>query len=98
MEFERYEAGDFLSEDVPDGYETVWGWLARHEPDALCSMPDPGADALCFQEEAEELAGLENVLTARIPAPRVIVETGGPDTVTAFPRLLLRAVFGWRRR
>ncbi|UJX45738.1 hypothetical protein D7006_14185 [Xanthobacter sp. YC-JY1] len=87
---------EFLSSDIPDGSDTVWGWLARHEPEALYFMESPGLDALEFEEEAKALAAAEGIYPMTCPSPEAVRATGGPARAFVFPNLLLRAVFARR--
>lgn len=93
MEFERYAARDFVTNDLPAGMQTAWGWLAAHEPAAFEFMSNPGQDALEFQERAAVIAREEGIEGAELPAPLPIQKTGGPAVVLAFPNIVFRCVF-----
>lgn len=91
-----FRADVYASPDIPQGHDTVWGWLAKNEPEALYFMEQPGLDALEFEEEAQHIAVAEDIIPMALPSPPAVVESGGLDRVLAFPNVVLRAVFARR--
>lgn len=82
----------FLSDDVPGGFDTVWGFLARHEPATLTIMEDPVRGLLPDQELGLTLAGQEAAAVCYVPAPPRLREIG-VERVIAFPDAVLRDLF-----
>ncbi|KAA3452749.1 hypothetical protein C7I87_00795 [Mesorhizobium sp. SARCC-RB16n] len=83
----------YASADLPAGYNTVLGYLAEVNPEALDLMGDPIADTqrdgywLTHQASRKDI----QIVTVEAPAPLKAV---GIDTVNAYPIELLRKRLG----
>lgn len=69
---------------VPAGYDTVYGYMSRHEPHVLGYMEEPmegmAEDQERFMAEAEE----EGLKVVKVPAPTAL-RRFGVETAMAFP-------------
>lgn len=88
-----FQVADFLSADVPEGYQTAWGWLAKNEPNAFSFMDDPGCELIDVEDRATTVAREEGIAGFELPAPEAVVNTGGRSVVKAFPNILYRYIF-----
>ncbi|PCD76768.1 hypothetical protein [Pseudothioclava arenosa] len=78
-----------LSTGVPEGYETVIGYYARHNPWALAmQLDDPEAtlrDGFWCKHRANE----RGIAVVKVPAPEIF-RSQGIEQVNAYPLSLLR--------
>lgn len=82
----------FLTE-TPEGFDTVLGWLAKNNPEALMLMQDPifdtRRDGFWLMHKAEQ----EGCKVKKVSAPPIMAEEGIP-TVNAYPNALLERRLG----
>lgn len=89
----QFDASVFKSPDAPEGFNTVWGWLAEFEPGALYFMEEPGAACVEYQDQLTRIAALTGAAMVVVPSPGEVQDTGGPAVATAFPYPVLEAFF-----
>lgn len=77
---------------VPEGYETVWGFLAMEEPYVLDIMLDPVQSLMREQSRACSLAEQYGYDRLIVMAPPAVAARGVPSAY-AFPMAILREVF-----
>lgn len=77
---------------TPNGYETVWSFLAAYEPIVLEIMLDPVQSLMQDEAKATRVARRMKLPTQRVPAPPVLQELGHTE-VRAFPLAVLTEVF-----
>ncbi len=90
---EGFRAADFISEGLPEGYETAWSWLAKNEPNAFEFMLKPGSELVDIENRAAVVAREENIAGIEVPSPIAILSTGGPTSVKVLPNILYRYIF-----
>lgn len=81
---------DCITENVPEGYDTVLGYLAKHHPDVLVLMGDY-ADPQATVRDGFKLAHWckkQGCPVLWVKAPPVLAERG-VDKVRAYPLSLL---------
>lgn len=83
----------WASPDVPRGYNTVLGYLAATNPEALALIEDPVEDTRRDGWGLTSAAAFAGRRIHRVEAPPVVRERGFP-TVNAYPVALLRERFG----
>jgi hypothetical protein len=89
----HFDAVAFESEGLPNGWNTVWGYLAKREPETLYFMDQPGADAVEFQDIGMVVCLDGGIEPMTVRSPAAVIDSGGPATIQAFPTLVLRVVF-----
>jgi len=80
---------DFISEDAPYGWYSVWDFLARTEPLLFTEVDDVEADYSDVVSKAAALAAAEGLAPLEWPAPWPLAEAG-VATVLLFPDAILR--------
>ncbi len=90
-----FDASDFLSPDAPDGYYTVWSFLAETEPGTLWLADDPAAAFAPDQDRATAVAADINapVVTVSIPPALAGSPVEAAGCVCAFPRVVLLLLY-----
>lgn len=83
----------YLSPNIPAGYDTVLGYLVKHNPEALALIQDPAVDTQrdgFWLTRRTRLYGKE---PAKVTAPTVL-RSQGIETVNAYPVELLELRLG----
>lgn len=78
----------YLSSGVPEGYQTVLGWLAENNPEALDLLYDPIMDTHVDDRWLLKQARLRGYTTAQVQASQV-ERLAGIMGVTAYPLTLI---------
>lgn len=89
----RPDLTPWLSPDVPRGYNTVLGYLAKTNPEALALIPDVVEDTKRDGLSLTSAAAHAGKRIYRVAAPPVVRERGFA-TVNAYPVALLRQRLG----
>jgi len=90
----QFDMSDYVSKGVPQGHNTVWGFLAQTEPASLYLMSAPGSDVAPVETRIVGMAKELGIEMGAAIAPSLVQETGGPKMCATFPSLLLRLVLG----
>lgn len=83
---------DLISDDVPDGHQTVAGWWATKEKEALEMLSDPIATIFADEEEIITLADQHGILWKWCSSPPALRRLGF-TTGKAFPVELLHQFY-----
>ena len=83
-----FRLGDFISNNIPAGHDTIWGWAAKWSPQELPAQIDPDRH---FAEEISELleqsaAGGYSVVDVDAP---IALRALGARKIPAFDTQLL---------
>lgn len=81
-----------LFPDVPDTYQTVWGFLFEHEPWVLTTMRDPVAGLVEDDCRARREAVQMREAAVTLVAPEAL-RGARAGVIGAFPRAVLERVF-----
>lgn len=83
---------DLLFPDVPDAYQTVWGFLFEHEPWVLTTMRDPVAGLVEDDCRARREAVRMRQAAVTLTAPKAL-RAARAGIIGAFPSAVLERVF-----
>ena len=81
----------FLS-PCPPGYDTVLGYLAKHQPDTVLGMTDPVSGTINDGRRMRDMAARLGAQVIKVPAS-VAVASVGADSVNAYPTEILSRYF-----
>ncbi len=79
---------DFISRDLPAGYDTLWGWAAKWTPDELPLRIDLARDFAIETLELLQKSAIEGLSVLNVEAPAALRALGATK-VPAFDTQLL---------
>ena len=79
---------DFISNDLPAGHDTLWGWAAKWSPEDLTGVSDPVRSFAHETSELQQRSVAEGYSVVDVEAPRAL-RALGYTKVPAFDTQLL---------